>query len=125
MGKRSLGPACGPLLTSIKRTDDTEYCVLPLSNDTAVNPFRIRVEAWKTSPLLSHAVLALCYQHLEHAKEGKWEHRATEHREEAARLLETASSPDSPPGVRDLSLLDSILVMFTLDVSLVSRYDTN
>lgn len=73
------------------------------------------MESLAASPLLEHAVRALCYQHM---AQDLWQDRVLEHREKATRLLEDASSPESPPAVRGLSLLDSILLMITLDVCL-------
>lgn len=76
------------------------------------------MESWASSPVLEHVVRALCYQHMQRPVGEMWEERVMEHREKAKSLLETASSPDSPPAVRRLSLLDSILLMITLDVCL-------
>lgn len=94
---------------------DAEFCILPITSDIPVNPFRIHSQSWQRSPLLLHAVLALCWQHIHHSTPGAWAQEATNHREKAVELLDYVSSPDSPLTNTDLSLLDSILVLFTLD----------
>lgn len=103
-------------------SDDSEFCVLPLTSDLAVNPFRCRQQSWRTSPLLLHAVLALCYQHMGRASD-KCYRRAIDHREEALKLLEDASPREAQSTnssvqsiTSDLHLLDPILVMFTFEV---------
>lgn len=82
----------------------------------SVNPFRFRKQKWQNSPLLLHAILALCCQHLDHTSKGVWTQQAAEHLQQATLLLESASFHDMPTGHNDLYLLDPILVMFTLDV---------
>lgn len=87
--------------------------MLPLTRDIpgAVNPFRCKSQTSQPSRLLFHAILALCCQHLERL-EGNRSSEAAEHRRKAVQLLECAlkSSPV-------LSLLDPILILFTLDAS--------
>lgn len=93
--------------------DDSEFCVLPLTGDIpgAVNPFRCKRQTSQRSRLLFHSILALCCQHLGRLA-GSWPSEAAEHRRKAVQLLECAlqSSPV-------LSLLEPILILFTLDAS--------
>ncbi|KAL2818166.1 fungal-specific transcription factor domain-containing protein [Aspergillus cavernicola] len=93
---------------------DSEYCVLPLTGDIpgAVNPFRCERQTSKLSGLLIHAILALCCQHSERLV-GNQSSEAAEHRRKAVQLLESALK--SRPV---LSLLDPILILFTLDCTL-------
>lgn len=83
----------------------------------SVNPFRFCKQKWQNSPLLLHAILALCCQHLDHMSDGVWAKQAAEHLQQATCLLESVSFHNSPAENGDLYLLDPILVMFTLDVS--------
>lgn len=94
-------------------TDDSEYCVLPLTGDIpgAVNPFRCDRQSSPLSGLLVHAILALCCQHRRSSVE-RSSGEAAEHRRKAFQLLEHALK--SRPV---LNLLDPILILFTLDVS--------
>jgi hypothetical protein len=43
---------------------DSEFCVLPLTEDCRSNPFRVRRETCEDAAFLLHAVLALATQHL-------------------------------------------------------------
>lgn len=94
--------------------DDSEFCVLPLTSDTALNPFRCRRDVSEGSRLLFHSILALCCQHMNHLS-GTWSSEAQQHRTQASDLLENALQSDQLKK-KGLSLLDPILVMFTLDV---------
>lgn len=76
-----------------------------------MNPFRCIRQTSQRSRLLFHSILALCCQHLGRLA-GSWPSEAAEHRRKAVQLLECAlkSSPV-------LSLLEPILILFTLDAS--------
>ncbi|KAE8373874.1 fungal-specific transcription factor domain-containing protein [Aspergillus bertholletiae] len=96
------------------RLYDSKYCVLPLTGDIpgAVNPFRCERQVSKPSILLIHAILALCCQHSERLVASQ-SREAAEHRGQAVRLLESALQ-NKP----HLTLLDPILILFTLDCTL-------
>jgi hypothetical protein len=101
-------------LQANRHSDDSEFCVLPLTSDTAINPFRCKPQTLHGSRLLFHAVLALCYRHL-NSMTSNWSEEMTKHRGKAAQLLETALANIKS---RDcLQLLEPILILFTLDVS--------
>lgn len=95
--------------------DDTEFCVLPITSDTALNPFRCREPLSQGSRLLLHSILALCCRHLSQIT-GKPSSEEREHRNQAFKLLENALQSDQLAR-RGLTLLDPLLVLFTLDVS--------
>lgn len=91
------------------------YCVLPLTSDVKLNPFRCREENTNRSRLLMHAILALCYRHKDQNK-GEWSSQAHQHKSTAMHLLQDATK-DAQANTMGLAILDPILIMFTLDVS--------
>lgn len=98
--------------------DDTELCVLPLTSDVPLNPFRCRRQTLQASRLLFHAILALCCQHQNHLT-GTYSTEATEHRIMATELLESGAR-SGQVACMGLRVLEPILIMFTLDVSLIT-----
>ncbi|KAL2831396.1 fungal-specific transcription factor domain-containing protein [Aspergillus cavernicola] len=101
---------------ALLRLYDTEFCVLPLTSDTALNPFRCSQQTSRGSRLLFHAILAICCQHLNRLT-GSWASEAEEHRVKAAKLLNEALQQEQLSGL-GLALLDPILVMITLDCTI-------
>lgn len=96
--------------------DDSELCILPVTSDTKHNPFRCRRDTSRGSTLLRHAISALVYQHLSH-KNNICATEADEHRYRASEELNLAlSSPRASHAESSLHLLDSLLIMFTLEV---------
>jgi hypothetical protein len=95
-------------------TDDSEFCVLPLTSDVSTNPFRCQRQTSQGSRLLYHAILALCCQHLKRLT-GSWCTEAQEHRCKTIQLLEGALQAENVSS--DFHLLEPILILFTLDVS--------
>ncbi|OGM44196.1 hypothetical protein ABOM_006996 [Aspergillus bombycis] len=95
---------------------DTEFCVLPLTSDTALNPFRCREPLSQGSRLLFHSILALCCRHLSQIT-GTPSSEEREHRNQAFKLLENALQSDQLAR-KGLTLLDPLLVLFTLDCTL-------
>ncbi|KAK1143722.1 hypothetical protein N8T08_006122 [Aspergillus melleus] len=95
---------------------DTEFCILPLTSDTALNPFRYRKPLPQGSRLLFHAILALCCRHLSQIT-GAWSSEEKEHRSQAMKLLEY-SLRNGQLTREGLTLLDPILVLFTLDCTI-------
>ena len=93
--------------------DDSEFCVLPLTSDMSVNPFRCQLQMSQSSPLLFHSILALCCQHLD-CLTGSWSTEASQHKKKAVQLLEYTFK--SKENERSFHLLEPILIMFTLDV---------
>ncbi|QMW31287.1 hypothetical protein G4B84_006668, partial [Aspergillus flavus NRRL3357] len=93
---------------------DTEFRVLPTTSDTALNPFRCREPLPQGSRLLFHSILALCCRHLSQIT-GTPSSEEREHRNQAFKLLENALQSDQLAR-RGLTLLDPLLVLFTLDV---------
>ncbi|KAL1876155.1 hypothetical protein Plec18167_005418 [Paecilomyces lecythidis] len=98
------------------RLYDTEFCVLPITSDTSLNPFRYSQETSNGSRLLFHAILAICCQHLNRIT-GNWATEVEEHRVQAANLLNDALQQEQLARM-GLALLDPILVIFTLDCTL-------
>jgi hypothetical protein len=89
-----------------------------------MNPFRCREQTSRGSRLLLHAILALCYNHMNH-NNGSWIIEAMEHKSTAHHLLEGATRIDSAAEIdsanesgvaQELGILDTILILFTLDV---------
>lgn len=98
---------------SLTTADDSEYCVLPLTSDIRVNPFRSQPQISQRSGLLLHSILALCCQHMDRLT-GSWSSEAVEHRRQATQLLEYAVQ--NVQNKNGFHLLEPILIMFTLDV---------
>lgn len=96
------------------KADDSKFCVLPLTSDMAVNPFRCQRQTSQGSRLLFHSIMALCCHHLDWLT-GSWSTEASKHRTTAVQLLECALQADQAK--KGLHLLEPILIMFTLDVS--------
>ncbi|KAL3469080.1 fungal-specific transcription factor domain-containing protein [Aspergillus californicus] len=118
---RNAGPETQPAIAgdqhqALLRLYDTEFCVLPLTSDTALNPFRCSQQTSRGSRLLFHAILAICCQHLNRLT-GSWATEAEEHRIQAAKLLNDALQQEQVSRL-GLALLDPILVIFTLDCTI-------
>ncbi|KIW36494.1 uncharacterized protein PV06_11261 [Exophiala oligosperma] len=96
---------------------NTSFCILPLTADMNLNPFRIRQRDNLPSPsFVAHAVLALSCQHLNHLT-GGWATKAVEHRSKADLMLAAAlSGREYPNSLGDI--LDAILIMITQDCAL-------
>ncbi|GKZ23479.1 hypothetical protein AbraIFM66951_008513 [Aspergillus brasiliensis] len=94
---------------------DSEFCVLPLTSDIPVNPFRCQRQLPQGSHILFHSILALCCQHLKRLT-GSWSAEAEEHRRKAVQLLEGALQ--SKQANDQFHLLEPILILFTLDCAL-------
>ncbi|RAH79666.1 hypothetical protein BO86DRAFT_435775 [Aspergillus japonicus CBS 114.51] len=99
---------------------DSKFCVLPLTGDTTLNPFRCKRQTSQGSRLLFHSILALCCQHLKRLTGSSWSSEAAEHRRKAAQLLDTAlqQGRQHAGSVNNLHLLEPILILFTLDCTL-------
>ncbi|PLB49686.1 hypothetical protein P170DRAFT_357297 [Aspergillus steynii IBT 23096] len=95
---------------------DTEFCILPLTSDTALNPFRYRKPLPQGSKLLFHSILALCCRHISQIT-GTWSSEEREHRSQAMKLLEYTLRNDQLTR-EGLTLLDPILILFTLDCTI-------
>jgi hypothetical protein len=110
---------CGPggFETDKCGTDDTDLCVLPLTSDLILNPFRVRGFEPETSQLLLHSILALSSQHQVNLGLGQ-NSEAQEHRSRASELL-TLELKNREMANRDNSVLAAILILITLDVRVV------
>jgi hypothetical protein len=93
--------------------DDSKFCVLPLTSDTPINPFRCKPQTWQGSRLLFHAIVALCYRHL-NLMTAEWSEEVDQHRRKAGQLL--ALELRNLSSQNCLHLLEPILILFTLDV---------
>lgn len=100
-------------VTTNDRTDDYEFCVLPLTSDISINPFRCQRQTSQGSRLLFHSILALCCQHLRRLT-GSWDTEAGEHHRKALQLLDDALKQKQT--ISQLNLLEPILILFTFDV---------
>lgn len=96
--------------------DDTDLCILPLTSDLALNPFRIRGFEPESSQLLLLSILALSSQHQVNLGIGQTV-EAVEHRSRASDLLARALQ-DRDVVNRDYCILAAILILLTLDVSI-------
>lgn len=115
--KKNKPPAV--VLATLTDQDDSEFCVLPLTGDLTVNPFRCKRQTSQGSRLLFHSILALCCQHLNRLT-GSYSKEATENRRKATQLLECTLR--SKEANSNFHLLEPMLILFTLDVS---RYPVN
>jgi len=95
--------------------DDTDLCILPLTSDLALNPFRIRGFAPEESQLLLQSVLALCSQHQVNIGNTR-PTEALEKRAQVSGMLSQALQSEELTN-KNGSLLEAILILFTLDVS--------
>ncbi|CAG8421158.1 unnamed protein product [Penicillium salamii] len=94
---------------------DYEFCVLPLTSDISINPFRCQRQTSQGSRLLFHSILALCCQHLRRLT-GSWDTEAGEHHRKALQLLDDALKQKQT--ISQLNLLEPILILFTFDCTL-------
>lgn len=95
--------------------DDTDLCVLPLTSDMKLNPFRIRGLDLEGSQLLLHCISALSSQH--QFKMGNVESsEASQKRAQAYDMLSMALQGGQLSN-RKSDLLAAILILITLDVS--------
>lgn len=92
-----------------------------------MNPFRCREQTSQGSQLLLHAMLALCYRHMSH-NNGSWTIEAMKHKSTAQHLLQCATQANNYEQPRkgfELGILDTILILFTLDVCTVILRSSN
>lgn len=94
--------------------DDTDLCVLPLTHDSALNPFRVRGFDSENSQLLLQSILALSFQHQANIGTSQTA-EAMEHRSRASELLAGALKNGELRNKYDC-VLASILILITLDV---------
>lgn len=96
--------------------DDQEFCIMPLTHDFAANPFRFTVETSRCSQLLLHCILALSYKHI-HRDTGTCLNESRMHKSKALQMLKDldGTAPLEP------NFLDAVLLLMTLDVSLLSN----
>ncbi len=96
--------------------DDKEFCVHPLTEDCALNPFRCREDSSYNSEYLFHAVMALSTHHIwkdsngDEALFSKIHH----HKSKAVQLY---CQSLTQPIAQSMCLIDTLLVLITLDVS--------
>lgn len=102
------------VLATLTGQDDSQFCVLPLTGDLTVNPFRCKQHVSQGSRLLFHSILALCCQHLNRLT-GSYSKEATENRRKATQLLECTLR--SKEANSNFHLLEPLLILFTLDAS--------
>lgn len=94
----------------MEAVDDSDFCIIPLTNNMQINPFRCERSLWQTSPSLMHAVLALAGHHLVAPD-------VEDHRQIAIHALRR-SLDTSWRTTPLLELLDTIIILFSLDVRL-------
>lgn len=95
-------------------TDDTDLCVLPLTHDSVLNPFRVRGFHPEKSQLLLRSILALSFQHQANIGTSQT-FEALEHRSRASELL-AGTLQNGQLTKKDDCVLASILILITLDV---------
>lgn len=92
--------------------DNTEFCTIPLTFKLRINPFRYRADLDPEPEFLVHAVMALAGHHVKSDS-------MLAHRQAALQLLR-----QSVCSLKDVevmySVLDTIVVLFSLDVGLKS-----
>ncbi|KAI1614983.1 fungal-specific transcription factor domain-containing protein [Exophiala viscosa] len=95
---------------------DTDLCILPLTSDMVINPFRIRGFASEDSQLLVQSVLALYSQH--QVNTGNTQPtEAMKKRSQVAEMLSQALQ-NGQSSHKTSCLLEAILIMFTLDCTI-------
>ncbi|KAK5042119.1 hypothetical protein LTR13_001925 [Exophiala sideris] len=95
---------------------DTDLCILPLTSDMAINPFRIRGFAQEDSQLLIQSVLALYSQH--QVNTGNTQPtEAMKKRSQVSEMLSQALQSGQSSN-KTSCLLEAILIMITLDCTI-------
>ncbi|KIW81559.1 hypothetical protein Z517_04585 [Fonsecaea pedrosoi CBS 271.37] len=95
---------------------DTDLCILPLTSDMAVNPFRIKGFAPEGSQLLLQSVLALCTQHQVNTGTSV-PAEALEKRSRVSDMLSLALQ-NGESSNKSSCLLEAILILITLDCAI-------
>lgn len=90
---------------------------MPLTNDFEANPFRFDAARCQGSQLLWHSILALSYRHL-NRESGIYSEEAKTHKETALQMLRDVESATEDTNLEP-TLLDAVLILMTLDVSLI------
>ncbi|KIW69286.1 hypothetical protein PV04_05168 [Phialophora macrospora] len=95
---------------------DTDLCVLPLTSDMRLNPFRIRGFGREDSQLLLHSISALSSQH--QVNLGKTQSSEASHKRSQAYSMLSDALQSGQLGTQDSSLLAAILILMTLDCTI-------
>jgi hypothetical protein len=100
--------------------DDKEFCAVTMTSDFDINPFRCRRETSNGSLYLLHAMLATSCHYLDRStlSDGRTAGNGFQHWKRAVRLYKDAVD-SNPYGAKALTLLDTALILYTLDVSIV------
>ncbi|EXJ68814.1 uncharacterized protein A1O5_07745 [Cladophialophora psammophila CBS 110553] len=97
---------------------NNEFCVIPLTLDLPLNPFRYRTAAVQRSGYLLHAVLALSCHHIDNSSSSgngdQLSETVLDHGRIALQLFRRALNSDSVAPMSS-SLLDTIVILFSLD----------
>lgn len=119
--RSALLPVCAPEIPTDKYLqDNNEFSVIPLTLNLPLNPFRYREDSLQGSDFLLRAVLALSCHHTEnlstHRQGDQISETVLNHSRTALRLLRQALNSNNVAWM-SASLLDTIIVLFSLDVS--------
>ncbi|KIV86490.1 hypothetical protein PV11_02101 [Exophiala sideris] len=97
---------------------NNEFCVIPLTLDLPMNPFRYRTDASLKPGYLLHAVLALSCHHTNNSsltnKGNQLSETVLDHGRTALQLFRQALNSDNVSKLSS-SLLDTIVILFSLD----------
>ena len=88
---------------------------MPLTHDFEANPFRVDTKTGRGSQLLLHCILALSYKHI-NRDTGSYANEARTHKRKALQMLRELESVSQSASL-EVSLLDAVLILMTLDVS--------
>jgi len=115
------------ILLTRTRQDNNEFSVIPLTSNLPLNPFYYRKNSLKTSDFLLRAVLALSCHHTENLSSNRRTEQISamvlDHSQTALRLLRQALNSSSVVARINASLLDTIIILFSLDVSYVATLE--
>jgi hypothetical protein len=107
-----------PYKTPLTIQDDQNICVIPLTSDCGLNPFRVRKESSSGSQFLLHAILATSFYHLtRNTNETPSSDLMERHRTTSFHLFSKALGDPSTRS-QGIAFLDTALLLMYLDVSL-------
>jgi hypothetical protein len=100
----------------MNQPDDSYFCTIPITNDIVINPFRCRPQTSRGSKHLLHAILAITMQCVSGINvDNALAVQSQDHRKLAEGLFKDAMVNYGT--VMDPSMVDTALILFTLDVS--------
>lgn len=102
------------VITNLDLKDNMEFCRIPLTSDFKMNPFQYRESSVSKPMFLVHAVMALAGHHVESTSTDTHRHAALQSLRQSLDKYNCAKHRDS--------IIDTIIILFSLDVGRVFTY---